>query len=58
MLGLQNILPKKLFQSDVANMIDKEINSKFEKFNHVVPHHFGRVFLVKYFVSLAFPFIE
>jgi hypothetical protein len=26
------------------NMIEKEMNPNFEKFNHVVPHHFLRVF--------------
>jgi hypothetical protein len=26
------------------NMIEKKMNSNFDKFNHVVPRHFVRVF--------------
>jgi hypothetical protein len=61
MLGLQNILQKKkkkLLQKVMwHNIIENEINLNFEKFNHVVQHHFVSLFfffLVKYFVTLAF----
>jgi hypothetical protein len=45
MLGLQNILQKKnSYKVMWHNMIEKEMNPSFKKFNHVVPHHFVRVF--------------
>jgi hypothetical protein len=59
MLGLQNILQKKKISYKVMwyNMIEKEMNPNFEKFNHVVPHHFLRVFFFFFLISLAFLFL-
>jgi hypothetical protein len=36
------------------NMIEKEMNPNFEKFNHVVPHHFLRVFFFFFFLDYIF----